>query len=645
MGLKVQTNNRLPKFTRRGGLAVLAATAATLAMPLTAWPAKAAVVSGPMTSVIVRGQSAACAPSLDQTLAALGGRMTRTLAILDGGAAVVPANELAALSTSPCVAAVTKDTTLAPASIGAYDPTQDTGSLYNTTLMINAQKAWSKGFTGKGVGVALIDTGVAPVQGLNGPGQVINGPDLSFASQSPALTYNDEYGHGTHMAGIIAGNDLSGQPAPTPVASSGGLLGGVVSTVSSALGGGNSQGSGSRYVGNTNAFIGVAPDSHILNMKVGDENGVVDVSQVIASIDWIVQHKNDAGLNIKVINLSYGTTSGQAYTLDPLAYAAEVAWNNGIVVVTAAGNGGNSSASLNDPAYDPFVIAVGAADTMNTNTYADDVVASFSSAGDGTRNPDLVAPGVHVESLRDPGSNIDLQYGSTATVGTRFFLGSGTSQAAAVVSGAVALYYSAHPNASPNTVKKALVKSATPLNNQPATLQGAGELNVAAAIGRDVDNSAQKFAPSSGTGTLDAARGGMYVTSNGVALTGETDIMGNAWSSSSMAQAEASTSAWNGGTFNGAAWSGAGWSGAGWSGAGWSGAAWSGAGWSGAAWSGAAWSGSTWNGAGWSGAGWSGAGWSGAGWSGAGWSGAGWSGAAWSGAAWSGAGWSDSSWS
>jgi subtilisin family serine protease len=634
----VQTHNRLPKFTRRGGLAVLAVVAGTLAMPLTAGPAKAAAASGPMTSVIVRGQNAACAPSLDQTLTALGGRMTRTLAILDGGAAVVPAGELAALSASPCVVAVTKDATLSPTSIGSYDPTQDTGSLYNTTLMINAQKAWSKGFTGKGVGVALIDTGVAPVQGLNGPGQVINGPDLSFASQSPSLIYNDEYGHGTHLAGIIAGNDLYGQPAPT-----GGLLGGLVNTLNSTLNGGNGQ--TSRYVGDTNHFIGVAPDSHVLNMKVGDENGVVDVSQVIASIDWIVQHKNDPGLNIRVINLSYGTTSGQAYTLDPLAYAAEVAWRNGIVVVTAAGNGGNSSASLNDPAYDPFVLAVGAADTMSTNTYSDDVVASFSNAGDGTRNPDLVAPGVHVESLRDPGSNIDLQYGSTATVGTRFFLGSGTSQAAAVVSGAVALYYSAHPYASPNTVKKALVKSATPLNNQPATLQGAGELNVAAAIGRDVDNSAQKFTPSTGTGTLDAARGGMNVTANGVALTGETDIMGNAWSSASMAQAEASTSAWNGGTFNGAAWSGAGWSGAGWSGAGWSGAAWSGAGWSGAAWSGAAWSGSTWDGAGWSGAGWSGAGWSGAGWSGAGWSGAGWSGAAWSGAAWSGAGWSDYSWS
>jgi len=625
-------------------------SAAGLALPLAPAAAMAAPMSaGPMTAVIVRGDTG-CSAAVRAAVLQAGGRMTRPLSILDGGAALVPAGKLAGLAASPCVAAVSPDATLAPASIGGYDPTADTGSLYNTTQLIGAQKVWKKGFTGQGVGVALIDTGVAPVQGLSATGQLINGPDLSFDSQVPALTYNDEYGHGTHLAGIIAGNDLWAQtnaspasPAPAASAPSGGLTGVVTSAVNAVtgiLGASSASSSASKYAGNTNAFIGVAPDAHILNMKVGDENGVVDVSQVIASIDWVVQHANDAGLNIKVINLSYGTASSQAYKLDPLAFAAEVAWHHGITVVTAAGNAGNSSTSLSDPAYDPYLIAVGAADTQGTNGTADDTVATFSNSGDGTRNPDLVAPGVHIESLRDPGSNIDLQ-NPNAPVGTRFFLGSGTSQAAAVVSGAVALYYSAHPLATPDTVKRAFVNGATPLANEPATLQGTGELNVANAIGRYAPAAKQSFTQSDGTGTLDASRGGMYVTtSSGVALTGEQDIMGNAWSSPAMAQAEASASAWNGGTFNGAGWSGAGWSGAGWSGAGWSGAAWSGAGWSGAGWSGAGWSGSTWNGAGWSGAGWSGAGWSGAGWSGAGWSGAGWSGAAWSGAGWSSFDWS-----
>jgi len=531
----------------------------------------------------------------------------------------------------PCVATVTPDAKLAPASIGSYDPTADVGSLFNTTKLVGAQRAWSLGATGKGVGVALIDTGVAPVQGLNGSGKVVNGPDLSFDSQVSQLTYNDEYGHGTHLAGIIGGNDLMN---PVGAVSSDASV--STSSVSSTV---------NKYTGNTNAFIGVAPDSRIVNMKVGDENGVTDVSQVIAAIDWVVQHASDPKLNIKVINLSYGTMSGQAYTMDPLAYAAEVAWQHGIVVVTAAGNQGSSSNGLTDPAYDPYVIAVGAADTQGTLNKALHTVASFSSVGDGTRNPDLIAPGVHVESLRDPGSNIDQMFGATATVGTRFFLGSGTSQATAVVSGAVADYLSLNSWASPSQVKAALTQSATQLPNEPSTAQGAGELNVAAAINSGSSGSSkQRFAQSTGTGTLEATRGNLHITANGVTLTGEQDIMGAAWSSASMAAAEGNLTAWNGGTFNGAGWSGAGWSGAGWSGAGWSGAGWSGAGWSGAGWSGSTWNGAGWSGAGWSGAGWSGAGWSGAGWSGAGWSGAGWSGAGWSGAGWSGAGWSDYSW-
>jgi len=590
--------------------AMLALGASIFAPVATAFAAFAT----PPQAVVIRGAASGCEATIAAEVSSLGGRMTRQLAILDGGSALIPSTGLAALRSAPCVAAVTPDGKLKPSSIGAYDPTQDTGSLYNTTRLIGAQQTWNKGYTGKGVGVALIDTGVAPVQGLNASGKVFNGPDLSFDSQTSDLTYNDEYGHGTHMAGIIAGNDLYGAAQP------------------------------GSYAGNTSAFIGVAPDARILNMKVGDENGVVDVSQVIASIDWVVQHRNDNGLNIRVLNLSYGTNSGQAYALDPLAYAAEVAWKNNIVVVAAVGNGGSGSSGLNDPAYDPYLLAVGAADTQSSNDTSDDTVATFSNSGDGTRNPDLVAPGTHIEGLRDPGSEIDQLYGSSATVGTRFFLGSGTSQAAAVVSGAAALYLSAKPTATADMVKRALTKSATWLANQPATRQGSGEVNVAGALKQE-SSAQQNFTGSRGTGTLDAARGGMDVVSNGTALTGEQDIFGNAWNSTSMAQAESTGAAWSGGTFNGAAWSGAAWSGSSWMGAAWSGAAWSGAAWSGAAWSGATWNGAAWSGAAWSGAAWSGAAWSGAAWSGAAWSGAAWSGAAWSGAEWSGAGWSDYSWS
>ena len=181
----------------------------------------------------------------------------------------------------------------------AYDAASDPYSMQNVTAGDGAQAWWTAGYTGKGVDVAVIDTGVAPVAGLSSPGKVINGPDLSLESQSPNLQYLDTDGHGTFMAGLIAGND--GQPG---------------------------------------GYRGVAPDARIVSLKVGVADGGADVSQVIAAIDWVVQHRNDNGMNIRVLNLSYGTNSSQPYALDPLAYAVEQAWKAGIVVVAAAGNSG-----------------------------------------------------------------------------------------------------------------------------------------------------------------------------------------------------------------------------------------------------------------------------------------------------------------
>ena len=103
-----------------------------------------------------------------------------------------------------------------------------------------------------------------------------------------------------------------------------------------------------------------------MNVKVGAADGATDVSQVIAGIDWVVQHRNDNGMNIKVLNLSFGTLSNQAYTVDPLAYAAEVAWTHGVMVVAAAGNDGATAHQLADPAYDPRILAVGAYDPNNS---------------------------------------------------------------------------------------------------------------------------------------------------------------------------------------------------------------------------------------------------------------------------------------
>src|SRR5207247_4982095 len=123
-----------------------------------------------------------------------------------------------------------------------------------------------------------------------------------------------------------------------------------------------------------------------------------DVVQVIAAIDWVVQHAHDAGLNIRVIALAYGTDGRQSYAVDPLAYASEVAWRHGIVVVAAAGNTGQSSPALNNPASDPYVIAVGASDVNGTYSSGDDTVAPFSAWGNDSRRVDVVAPGRSVVS-------------------------------------------------------------------------------------------------------------------------------------------------------------------------------------------------------------------------------------------------------
>ena len=179
---------------------------------------------------------------------------------------------------------------------------------------------------------------------------------------------------------------------------------------------------------------------------------------MIAGIDWVVQHRSDNGLNIKVLNLSFGTLSGQPYTVDPLAFAAEVAWRRGVVVVAAAGNDGSAVKQLADPAYDPRLLAVGGYDAKNSKDPKKWVPADFTNGGSSKRGADVFAPGTHLLSLRVPGSFVDSNY-PESEVGTRFTRGSGTSQAAAVTSGLVADLFDKYPNATPDQIKMILVET------------------------------------------------------------------------------------------------------------------------------------------------------------------------------------------
>ncbi|HUZ15080.1 MAG TPA: S8 family serine peptidase [Gaiellaceae bacterium] len=503
---------------------------------------------------------------------------------------------------------------------GSYDPALDSYSMYNLTAQMGAPAWWDAGYTGQGVDVAVIDTGVAPVQGLNSPGQVVYGPDLSLESQNPSLTNLDTNGHGTFMAGLIAGHDPS-----------------LTAPYSSAP---------------ATAYRGIAPDARIVSLKVANADGGVDVTQVIAAIDWVVQHAHDPGFNIRVINLSYGTLSSQPYQADPLAYAAEQAWKHGIVVVAAAGNTGaapGNGRGLSDPAYDPYVIAAGAYNTMGTNKLKDDVVASYSARSNGCRgckNPDLVAPGTHMQGLRVPGGYID-QNNPGGVIDGRYFRGSGTSEAAAITSGVVALLLQKYPDLTPDEVKYMLTDSAQKIPGWDGHFQGAGALSLTQlATEKDPNGPGPGCGPgpgphgggpggcdvqhfpgpdANGSGSLEDSRGGDLLSRNGVVLSGNQDIFGNPVDPNALAQAEADGSSWSGGAWNGSTWTGSSWSGSSWSGSSWSGSSWSGSSWSGSSWSGSSWSGNSWSGSSWSGSSWSGSSWSGDAWSGDVWAGVGWS--------------------
>jgi serine protease AprX len=270
---------------------------------------------------------------------------------------------------------------------------------------------------------------------------------------------------------------------------------------------------------------------------VGASDGSADVSQVIAAIDWVSQHARDPGLNIRVLNLSYGTDGKQDYHSDPLAYAAQAAWRKGVLVVVAGGNDGTANAELANPASDGNLLAVGAEDPQGTLPVLDDTVPAFANRGTGSRHVDIVAPGVHILGVRVPNGLIDQSYPS-ARVGTRFFRGSGTSQATAVVSGAAALLFQRYPTLTPQQAKMILSYGATWLAKGTTTNAGAGVVNVASAMTLAASALTRALAATTtatfgtGKGSLERARGSAHVAMDGATLTGEKDIFGATWSAS-----------------------------------------------------------------------------------------------------------------
>ena len=354
----------------------------------------------------------------------LGGVVNIVFDVINAVAGTVHAGDVINLSNQSNVSYISLDRTV-------------NATLDYTSDAVNAPFAWNSGLKGTGVGVAVIDSGIYPHPDLNntwGRSRIVY--RKSFVTGG--VQY-DDYGHGTHVAGIVAGD-----------------------------------GNSSAVPGTLHLLRGIAPNANLLDLRVLDKNGASTDSAVIAAIQQAVHLKNQ--YNVRVINVSLGRPIWESCALDPLCQAVEAAWKSGIVVVVAAGNlGRNGYATVTAPGNSPHAITVGCMKTFETYPRTDDLIASYSSRGptyaDLTVKPDVVAPGNLVVSLLAPGSTLATEfpanvvspsyYSPPLTGPSQYFRLSGTSMATPVVSGAVALMLQANPSLSPDTVKARLMKTAT----------------------------------------------------------------------------------------------------------------------------------------------------------------------------------------
>jgi serine protease AprX len=514
-------------------------------------PALARVATGSVR-IVVQGppggpQAAA------RAVTRLGGTVTRALEVVDGVAARMPVRALPALARMPGVRRIALDRLVRVAEGGA---SSSPDSVYRR--VVRADDVSSAGYRGTGVTVAVVDTGIADVPDLAGRivpvrmgpvGGLLGGtsPCQNFSGEPGCA---DSYGHGTFVAGIIAGNGASSD----------------------------------------GARAGVAPDARLLSVKIAGRSGAADVSTLLAAIQWVVSYRETYG--IRVLNLSLGTDGTQTYRTDPLNYAVEKAWAAGIVVVASASNAGPARGTIAKPGDDPWVITVGATDDRGTPGLGDDELPNFSARGptaaDGLAKPDVVAPGAHVVSLRAPGSEIDLRFPST--VDGAYRKGSGTSFSTAVVSGIVALMLQRNPSWTPDRVKFALTATARPAAADDRMAVGAGVVDASAATFAAPPGTANAgLDRSSGLGSLDASRGRVRVQADDVPRTLVSGLL------------TLQLLLWDPVVYTGVGWNALTWQTSQWTGSRWYGSQWYGSQWYGeqgrAGWYGSQWYGSQWYGA------------------------------------------------
>lgn len=401
-----------------------------------------------MVSVIV--QKNVADDRVEKTVTALGGQVTQDLQIINGFSAELQARDVPQLAQAQGVRWVSLDAVMMPTTCGQC---VDTSNLANAYIgAIRADQVWnsSPNLQGQGIGVAVVDSGINP----NGDLYTNMGVNRQVANVRFNSDYNqntsDGYGHGTVVSSIV---------------------------------GGDGSDSGGKY-------IGVAPMVNLINVKVSNDDGSARMTDVVAGLQWVLANK--AQYNIRVVNLSLNSSVAESYDTSPLDAAVEIVWFNKIVVVTSAGNRG--SGAVYAPANDPFVITVGATNDKGTSTLNDDSVASFSAygtTGDGFNKPDLVAPGKNIVG-RLVNSNMGMAQAHPANIiaNGQYFKMSGTSAAAPMVSGAVALLLQDEPNLTPDQVKYRLMATANKnWSGYNAASAGAGYLDIFAAVHGNGTNS------------------------------------------------------------------------------------------------------------------------------------------------------------
>jgi serine protease AprX len=480
------------------------------------------------------------------------GQAFGALPIIDGAAGYANAAGISAMSNLPQVAGVDQDAVVEPVrptSSGSSWPTGQLGSLY--TRETRADQMWQEGVFGRGVTVAVLDSGIAGDPDLTQATNRILAA-VSFAGpRDPA--HPDPGGHGTHIAGTIAGD-------------------------------------GTR---SARQYVGMAPRANVVDVQVIDHNGHGRVSSVVRGIEWVIAHR--AQYNIRAINLSFGATAQGSYRQDPLAAAVETAWKRGLVVVAAAGNGGPNSGTVVTPGVDPYVVTVGATDDQDTVTLTDDLLGWFSAWGvptDSSSKPDLVGPGRRIVSLRVPGSSLDTRLPDhvvTASNGATYFRLTGTSMSTAVVSGAVALLLENQPSLNPNQVKAILTGTARRFGQStvppPPGAAGAGIVDaLAAANSQSLGSADQGLRPADGFART------LYPLIYGQPLAWiNPTYLGVNWAAQTWQTLNWAAPAWDNYVWDGVGWSNIAWDNIAWDQTSWDNLAWDNIAWDNIAWDNIAW--------------------------------------------------------